>query len=237
MPVIVPQVPRLATKWVILPSVWRQISGPVVRKWASGLASLAYWSSRTKPGSRAAVSRATAIDPSGAPGAGQSESSSSWTSAPKNRRTVRFSSGIAAGKRRAQRVALGVAHHGQAQPRVAGGGLHEALAGRQRAARLGIADQVGGDAVLDRAEGIVPLKFGINSGVPEGHDAVQPDQRSRVFLPRKQVQDCVINPGRMITCHFGESAKLIQNRAHRPAPAQFVPGRMRLQTQNLVRSI
>ena len=31
VPVIVPQVPRPATKCVTLPAVWRQISGPVVR--------------------------------------------------------------------------------------------------------------------------------------------------------------------------------------------------------------
>jgi hypothetical protein len=50
------------------------------------------------------------------------------------------------------------------------------------AAGLGVADQVGGDAILDRAEGIVPLELGVNLGVPERHNPVKPDQRSRVFL-------------------------------------------------------
>ena len=31
VPLIVPPVPTPTTQWVILPSVWRQISGPVVR--------------------------------------------------------------------------------------------------------------------------------------------------------------------------------------------------------------
>ena len=44
VPITVPPVPIAATKCVTWPRVWRQISGPVVSKCASGLASLLYWS-------------------------------------------------------------------------------------------------------------------------------------------------------------------------------------------------
>src|SRR6185369_11991081 len=43
VPVIDPHVPAPATKCVIRPAVWSQISGPVVFVWASGLFGLAYW--------------------------------------------------------------------------------------------------------------------------------------------------------------------------------------------------
>ena len=49
-PVIVPQVPAPATKWVIRPAVWRQISGPVVFSCDRGLAGLAYWLGRKASG-------------------------------------------------------------------------------------------------------------------------------------------------------------------------------------------
>ena len=58
-PVIVPPVPTPATKTSTVPSVCRQISGPVVAKWAAGLAWFEYWSGRNAPGvsrtSRSAV--------------------------------------------------------------------------------------------------------------------------------------------------------------------------------------
>ena len=53
-PVIVPPVPMPATKWVMRPAVWRQISGPVVASWAAGLAGLWYWSGLNAPGISAA---------------------------------------------------------------------------------------------------------------------------------------------------------------------------------------
>ena len=43
MPVIVPPEPMPATKASTSPPICSQISGPVVRKWASELASLANW--------------------------------------------------------------------------------------------------------------------------------------------------------------------------------------------------
>src|SRR2546427_11940608 len=43
-PTNVPVVPRHATKWVMVPRVWSQISGPVDSKWARQFASLLYWS-------------------------------------------------------------------------------------------------------------------------------------------------------------------------------------------------
>src|SRR6185369_4477221 len=93
-PVMVPQVPRPATKWVIFPSVWRQISGPVVRKWASGLAGFLYWLSWCQPGCLP-ISAAFCIAPSGAPGSGQRSSASSTSFAPNVRSAARFSAGIA----------------------------------------------------------------------------------------------------------------------------------------------
>ncbi len=47
---MVPPVPTPATKWVIRPPVCSQISGPVVRTWASGLAGLSYWLASQPPG-------------------------------------------------------------------------------------------------------------------------------------------------------------------------------------------
>ena len=49
-PVMVPPVPTPATKCVTLPSVCRQISGPVERSCSAGLAGLEYWSGRNAPG-------------------------------------------------------------------------------------------------------------------------------------------------------------------------------------------
>jgi hypothetical protein len=49
-PVIVPPVPTPATKAVMRPSVWRQISGPVVASWAAGFSSLKYWLGWNAPG-------------------------------------------------------------------------------------------------------------------------------------------------------------------------------------------
>ena len=49
-PVIVPPVPMPATKMSTSPSVSRQISSAVVRRWISGLASFANCRARTAPG-------------------------------------------------------------------------------------------------------------------------------------------------------------------------------------------
>ena len=59
MPEMVPPVPMLATRWVMRPAVWRQISGPVVRTWASGLCGLEYWSGWKAPGVVSTSRRAT----------------------------------------------------------------------------------------------------------------------------------------------------------------------------------
>ena len=50
MPEIVPPVPTAATKWVILPPVCSQISGPVVAWWAAGFSGLKYWLAWKAPG-------------------------------------------------------------------------------------------------------------------------------------------------------------------------------------------
>lgn len=94
VPVIVPQVPRPATKCVIFPWVCFQISGPVVRKCASGFAGFLYWLSWCHPGCLP-MSAAFAMAPSGAPGIGQSSSLSSTSFAPKRRSACRFSAGTA----------------------------------------------------------------------------------------------------------------------------------------------
>ena len=49
-PVIVPPVPTPATKWVMRPPVWRQISGPVECSCAQGFQRFAYWFGRNAPG-------------------------------------------------------------------------------------------------------------------------------------------------------------------------------------------
>ena len=62
-PVTVPPVPTPATKMSTLPSVSSQISGPVVRKWASGLAWFTNWPGMKLFGSSAASSSAFAMAP------------------------------------------------------------------------------------------------------------------------------------------------------------------------------
>ena len=59
MPVIVPPVPMPATKWVTVPSVCAQISGPVVAWCEAGFSWLAYWSGCQPPGISPASRRAT----------------------------------------------------------------------------------------------------------------------------------------------------------------------------------
>ena len=59
MPVTVPPVPTLATRWVTRPSVWRQISGPVVASWARGFSGFQYWSGLNAPGMSRARRAAT----------------------------------------------------------------------------------------------------------------------------------------------------------------------------------
>ena len=56
-PVIVPPVPTPATSTSTRPSSARSISGPVVRRWTSGLAGLENWSGRNTSGSPAIVAR------------------------------------------------------------------------------------------------------------------------------------------------------------------------------------
>src|SRR5271170_2037078 len=66
-PVIVPPVPTPATSTSTRPSSARSISGPVVRRWISGLAGFENWSGRNVSGSRAiarAACTASAIPPS-----------------------------------------------------------------------------------------------------------------------------------------------------------------------------
>ena len=89
-PVIVPPVPMPATKWVTLPSVSAQISGPVVSKWMRGLAGFSNcWGIQYFLGSLATISRARAMAP-GMPFA----PSVSTSSAPKARRII-LRSGLA----------------------------------------------------------------------------------------------------------------------------------------------
>ena len=59
MPEMDPPVPILATRWVMRPAVCCQISGPVLRKWASGLWGLEYWSGWYAPAVVSTNRRAT----------------------------------------------------------------------------------------------------------------------------------------------------------------------------------
>ncbi len=59
VPVTVPPVPTLTTRWVIRPSVWSQSSGPVVRSCASGFSWFQYWSGLKAPGMSRASRAAT----------------------------------------------------------------------------------------------------------------------------------------------------------------------------------
>ena len=56
---MVPPVPIPATKWVTVPSVCAQISGPVVSWCEAGFSGFAYWSGCQPPGISAAIRRAT----------------------------------------------------------------------------------------------------------------------------------------------------------------------------------
>jgi hypothetical protein len=62
-PASVPPVPTELTKPSTLPSVWRQISGPVPSMWARRLATLSNWLAQIAPfGSLAASSSASRPD-------------------------------------------------------------------------------------------------------------------------------------------------------------------------------
>ena len=56
---MVPPVPAAITTCVTRPSVWRQISGPVVSSWAVGFSMLWYWSGWKAPGMSRVSRRAT----------------------------------------------------------------------------------------------------------------------------------------------------------------------------------
>ena len=60
-PVMVPPVPTPATKMSTWPSVSSQISGPVVARWAAGLAGFSNWPGRKLPSIWAARSPALAM--------------------------------------------------------------------------------------------------------------------------------------------------------------------------------
>jgi hypothetical protein len=48
-----------ATKWVIRPAVWRQISGPVLRRCEAGFSMLRYWFGWKAPGISSVIRLAT----------------------------------------------------------------------------------------------------------------------------------------------------------------------------------
>jgi len=85
-PVIVPPVPMPDTTISTPPSVSRQISSAVVRRWISGFASLANWRARTAPGRSAAICSARCTAPRM-----PSEAGVSTSSAPNPRRRARRS--------------------------------------------------------------------------------------------------------------------------------------------------
>ena len=96
---------------------------------------------------------------------------------------------------RGEAIATGVGDHRQADPGVARRRLDEVL--QVLTAILGVGDQVRGDPVLDRAEGVVPLELGVDPGVFEA-GVVQPHQWSRVVGVGQQPKDRLVRAQPMI---------------------------------------
>src|SRR2546423_11053511 len=98
VPLTVPQVPRETNRWVIFPSVCRQISGPVVRTCARTFWSFSYWLGIAYFFACAlAWDLAILIEPSPRPGAGQRASLTTSRSAPVIFNRTFFSSGTLLG--------------------------------------------------------------------------------------------------------------------------------------------
>src|SRR5204863_3500065 len=75
------------------------------------------------------------------------------------------------------RIALARADHGERDAGVTGRRLEDRLAGADRALLLGVLDQRAGDAVLDRAGGVVRLELGPDAHPRLGRQALELHQR------------------------------------------------------------
>ena len=162
-PVIVPPVPTPATNASTRPSSASQISGPVVRRWISGLAGLENWSGRNTPpsvGQRAGrvdrlvhpPQRLGDLDP----GAVQSQQALAFAA-----HALRHG--------QHQLIALGRAHERQRDPGVAAGRLDDRRPARlDDAVALGRLDHRHADAVLDAPAGVERLQLREQPRLPVG---------------------------------------------------------------------
>jgi hypothetical protein len=85
-----------------------------------------------------------------------------------------------------------VGEHGQRHSRVPRSGLDQMLEFHPALDR--VPDQVRGDPVFDRAEGVVPLELGVDLRVLERADAMDPHQRRGVLDAGEQFEDRVVDP-------------------------------------------
>ena len=90
-------------------------------------------------------------------------------------------------------VALEVGEHRQTHTRVAARRLDQTLLSLNQTSRLAVAQQVGGDAILDGAERIVPLELGVDLGVLKRVNPLQPHHRRRVLFVREHIQDAFVH--------------------------------------------
>ena len=169
----VPPVPTPATKMSTLPSVSAQISSAVVRRWTSGLASLANCWAQMEFSVLADDLLGLLHGAAHALGAGGQDD----LGAVRAQHDPAFGGH---GFRHGQDdlVAAGRAHHGQGDSGVAGRAFDDGAAGLEGTGLLGSVDDGDADPVLDAVGRVVELQLDGHGGVKAFGQPVQPDQRS-----------------------------------------------------------
>ncbi len=201
----VPPVPTEQVKPSTLPSVWSQISGPVVSIWARRLARLSNWLAQIAPfGSRRGDLLGEAAGIAHvivriAVGRGRDEPE---IDAAQEQHVLLFLA-LRLGHDDDRAVAAGVADQRQADAGVAGGALDDDAAGLQEALLLGVLDDVERGAVLHRAAGVE--EFGLAEDRAAGllGGAAQLDQGRIADRADKTVADVhrlTLRPGAAVEC-------------------------------------
>jgi hypothetical protein len=93
-------------------------------------------------------------------------------------------------------VAADAGHRGQADARVAAGGLDDAAGFGDLAFGLQILEHGPRGAVLDRAEWVHPLELGEKVEAGDGGEGVDADQRRGVVHSREHLENVVVDAGR-----------------------------------------
>ena len=95
-------------------------------------------------------------------------------------------------------VAFGVGDHGEAHAGVAGSGFDKARAIFENAPFGRILNEVGGDPVLDGAEGVVPFELRVDDSVLVRDDPVEADKWGWVIDAREELKHGVVDSGLVV---------------------------------------